>query len=185
MEPVVRDRVGALFEATSDAVVILEAGRVVAWNGRAERLFAISGAEATSGAATPLDPWLPGLLALPVDGEPLRASLPPYATVEAVHRVVDSRDVLLLRDISDVVRREDGLARLAALSRTLLDGPQTVAATTQALVGAAKAMTGAAYAALILRRDGSDSESSHFVYDAPRHLFLSACRGRSACWRCP
>ena len=171
MEPVGHGQVGALFEATSDAVVIVEAGQVVAWNGRAQQLFGTSAEQATSGGPTPLDPWLSGLLALPVGGDPVRAALPPHATVEAVHRVVDGRDVLLLRDISDAVRREDGLSRLAALSRTLLDGPQTVAATTQALVGEAKAMTGAAYSALILLREGSDTESSHFVYDAPRHLF--------------
>lgn len=171
MEPVVHGHVGALFDLTSDAVVIVEGLRVVAWNASAERLFATSSARAVAGDPTPLHPFLPELLALPDAGDPVRTALAAYLTVEATRRRVDGRDVLLLRDVTDLLRREDGLARLAALSRTLLGQTQTVAAATQAVIGEAKALTGAGYSALLLLREGSVTESSHFVYDAPRHLF--------------
>ena len=171
MEPVLHGHVGALFELTSDAVVIVEREQVVAWNPSAERLFGTTAPHALAGAPTPLDPFLPELLALPPQGAPVRATIAPHLVVEVVRRPVDGRDVLLLRDVTEVLRRAEGLARLAALSRTLLGQTQTVAAATRAVIGEAKVLTGAAYAALLLLREGSRSESSHFVYDAPRHLF--------------
>ncbi len=174
MEPVVRDRVGLLFDVTSDAVVILQAGRVVAWNPRAEQLLGVSAAVALSGAPTPLDPHLPWLLALADGGEPQRLDLAAHGTVEATRRAVDGREVLLLRDLTAVLAREDGLRRLAALSRELLFAPPSVGPVLQSLVTEAKAMTSAAYSALLLLREGSLTESSHFVYDAPRHLFPEA-----------
>ncbi len=164
-------RIGELFHLTHDVVVIVEDGRVVAWNPRAEQVFGIPAARALAGAQTPLHPFLPELLALPEGGTPTRVDLSPHALTDVVRRAVDGRDVLLLTDVTDGVRRQDGLARLAALSQTLLEGPQTVAATTQAIIAEAKAMTGAAYSALIVLREGSLTESSHFGYDAPRHLF--------------
>lgn len=163
--------VGALFDVTSDAVVIVEAGRVVAWNARAQALTGVPAAAAVAGVPTPLDPHLPALLDLPRDGPPQRFVIGPYATVDATRHAVDGRDVLLLRDVTAVLRREDGLSRLAALSRELLVAPPTVAATLQSLVEQAKEMTSAAYSALLLLREGSLTESSHFVYDAPRALF--------------
>ena len=171
MGPVVPDVVGALFHVTSDAVVVLDDGRVVAWNPRAEELLTTSADRAVAGEPTPLDPVLPALLALPEGGAPRRVVIPGVGTCEAIRREIGDRQVLLLRDISDVLRREEGLSRLASLSRELLAAPATVAATTQSLVAEAKQLTGAAYSALLLLREGSDDETSHFVYDAPRHLF--------------
>lgn len=171
MQPVVPDVVGALFHVTSDAVVVLEAGRVVAWNPRAEELFGTAADRAVQGAPTPLDPVLPMLLALPEHAPPARVAVPRHGTCEVTRRAVGDLQVLLLRDITVVLRREEGLSRLARLSRELLAAPATVAATTQSLVAEAKALTGAAYSALLLLREGSETESSHFVYDAPRHLF--------------
>ena len=166
-----RDVVGALFDVTSDAVVILDGGRVVAWNPRAEALLGMPADEAVSGAPTPLDPHLPALLDLPLDGAPVQRPLPPYGVVEATRREVGGRTVLLLRDVTGSVRREDGLRRLAQLSRELLSDAPTVAGTLQSLSAEAKAIAGAAYSALLLLREGSTTETSHFVYDAPRHLF--------------
>lgn len=169
--PVAQDVVGALFHVTSDAVVLLEGTRVVAWNGRAEQLFGTSAEIALSGAPTPLDQHLPTLLALDEGGAAVRLEVGARTTVEASRRAVGGRTVLLLHDVTGAVRREDGLRRLAALSCDLLSAPATVAAVLQSLVTEAKAMTGAAYSALLLLREGSTTESSHFVYDAPRHLF--------------
>ncbi len=163
--------IGALFGVTSDAVVVLERGRVVGWNPRAERLFGVPAAEAVGAATTPLTPHLDALLALADDGPPTGLQLPPHGTVEALRRVVGGRDVLLLRDVTSVQRQADGLRRLATLSRDLLREPQTLHATLQTLVTEAKAMTGADYSVLMLLREGTTTETTHFVYDAPRHQF--------------
>lgn len=171
MAAVVQDVVGALFEVTSDAVVLLEGERVVAWNARAEQLFGVPASVACAGGPTPLHPHLPVLLALAEDAGPVRLPLPPQTVVEATRRTVGGRTVLLLRDVTAQLRHQDGLRRLAALSRELLTETPTVAGTLQSLVREAKAMTGAAYSALMLLREGSATESSHFVYDAPRHRF--------------
>lgn len=165
------DGIGALFGVTSDAVIVLDAGRVVAWNPRAERLFGVPAAEAVGAAHTPLSPHLDDLLALAPDGAPTALHLPPHGTVEALRRVADGRDVLVLRDVTSMQRQADGLRRLASLSRDLLREPQSLHVTLQTLVTEAKAMTGADYSALMLLREGTTTETTHFVYDAPRHLF--------------
>ena len=167
----VQDVVGALFDVTSDAVVLLEGQRVVAWNRRAEQLFGMDAEQALSGGPTPLDPHLPTLLALPQDAPPVQLPLAPHGHVMATHRTVGGRTVLLLRDVTAVLRHQDGLRRLAAVSRDLLSETPTVARVLQSLAAEAKAMTGAHYSALMLMREGSTTESTHFFYDAPRHLF--------------
>ena len=169
--PVTRDVVGALFDVTSDAVVMLDAGRVVAWNPRAEALFGVPAERAVAGEPTPLHPHLPRLLELGLDAPPMTVQLPPHGVVEATRREVGGQTVLLLRDVTASLRREDGLRRLASLARDLLTSAPTVNGTLQAMAAEAKAITGAAYSALLLLREGSTTESSHFVYDAPRHLF--------------
>ena len=171
MAPVARDVVGALFDVTSDAVVILDGDRVVAWNPRAEVLFGMPAEQAVAGGPTPLHPHLPRLLELAPDAAPAQVPIAPHGCVEATRREVGGRTVLLLRDITASLRREDGLRRLAGLSRDLLTTAPTVNATLQSMAAEAKAITGAAYSALLLLREGSTTESSHFVYDAPRHLF--------------
>ena len=164
--PVREGAIGELFHVTSDAVLILEAGRAVAVNAPASALL---GGDADVDAA--LAPHVDRLLALPVDAPPERVPLPPHGVVEATRRTVDGRDVLILRDVTAEVRRGEGLARLARLSRELLAEEPVLATVLQRLVTEAKLMTGAAYSALLLLRPGSLTESSHFVYDAPRHLF--------------
>lgn len=170
---VVHEGVGAIFHITSDVVVVVEGGRIVGWNPRAAAFFGVSAQDALAGVETPLDPFLPTLLALDPSAPSARTELPPLGVVEAARRIVQGRDLLLLRDITAVVRHQDGLRRLAGLARELLSGPQTVQSTLQSLVSEAKRMTGAAYSALVVLREGSTTETTHFVYDAPRHLFPS------------
>lgn len=165
--PVVHGAVGELFHLTADAVVILDAGAVVAWNAPAVALFGVGHSEADA----VLEPHLEALLGLDPAAPPQRVVLPPHGVVEAIRREVGGRQVLLLRDVTAEVRRADGLRRLTELSRHLLTEAPTVQAVLQALVTEAKSMTGAAYSALLLLRPGSVTETSHFVYDAPRHLF--------------
>ena len=204
---VVHDGVGALFAVTSDAVVIVEDGRVLLWNAPAEQLVAALtpaepapvGRAPAAGAPTDLAPTdlapaavrtpaeptevraaggaavlqahLPALLALDPAAPPTTLQLGTGRTVEATRRVVEGRDVLLLRDVTWIHRQSDGLRRLAALSRELLDGPPGLQPTLQSLVREAKAMTGADYSVLMLLREGTTTETTHFVYDAPRELF--------------
>ena len=162
-----------LFDIIGDAVVIVEDRRIVAWNAGAELLLGVSAQAALSGAPTPLDPHLPALLELSPDARLHRTQLGPLLTVDVTRRTVDGREVLLLHDVTAVLRREAGLSRLAALSRELLGSPMSVAETLQSLVETAKSLTCAAYSALLLLREGSLTETSHFVYDAPRELFPS------------
>ena len=165
--PVVHGAVGELFHLTSDAVVILESGSVVAWNAPAVALFGVDHAGADAVLAAHLDV----LLGLDPAAPPQRIPLPPHGVVDATRRQVAGRQVLLLRDVTAEVRRSNGLTRLTTLSRALLSEAPTVQAVLQMLVTEAKEMTGAAYSALLLLRPGSLTETSHFVYDAPRHLF--------------
>ncbi len=149
--------------------MVLEGEAVVAWNGIAEALFGVSAAD--PGSAAVLRRQLDGLLALAIGAPTREVVLSDVVTVSAVHRAVGDRHVLLLRDISATVRREEGLRRIAALSRRLLGAEPTVPVVLQTFAGEAKALTGAAYSALLLLREGSTTDSSHFVYDAPRELF--------------
>ena len=171
MGPIVQDAVGALFSLTSDAVAVLEGEQVVAWNDAAHLLFGVPAHEAVAPGARPLGRHLPRLLGLRRGLPATRLDLPPHGTVEAVRQVIGGREVLLLRDVSIQVRREKGLRLLAELGRGLLSQPPSVQPVLQAVCAAARDLTGAAYSAVVVLREGSTTESSHFVYDAPRHLF--------------
>ena len=156
--------IGELFHATPDAVVVVADGTVVVNNAPAARLFGVEGQE----IAERVD--LPMLLDLPLEGM-TRLDLRPLAVVDVLHRRVGALDALILRDVTTLVRQAEGLKRIADVSRDLIGEPPSVAAVLQSLVTEAKHLTGSAYSALLLLREGSTSEVSHFVYDAPRHLF--------------
>lgn len=169
-QPVEPSLIGALFSLTSEAVVVLEGDVVLAWNRVAERLFGVSVEDPD--AAAVLRRALDALLELPLDQPPVQVVLP-QGVVSAVHRPVAERHVLVMEDVTEQVRREEGLRRIAALSRQLLGEPPAVQALLQLLCTEAKALTQADFSALLLLREGSTTESSHFVYDAPRHEFPS------------
>ena len=67
-------------------------------------------------------------------------------------------------------RRLAGLQGLNALARELLGEP-TLDVLLVRLVDAARALVRADFSALLLLREGSSEEVTHFVYDAPRDLF--------------
>jgi signal transduction histidine kinase len=90
---------------------------------------------------------------------------------DVAHPVGPMIEAVIVRDVTSAVRHAAGLRRIAAVSRELLAEPPTVAAVLQSLVTEAKGLTDASYSAMLLLRDGSTTEISHFVYDAPRHLF--------------
>ncbi len=169
--PVSPDTIGALFGLTSEAVVLIEGDRVVAWNASAERLFGRPAEAAVGPVRQALGDDVDVLLALGLTDPPVRVRLTRDGVVDAVRREVGGRQVLLLRDVGADVRRADGLQRLAALSRDLLDAPSDVAELLQGLCAEIRSLTRAAYSAVLVLREGSLTEISHFAYDAPRHLF--------------
>jgi two-component system OmpR family sensor kinase len=159
--PVQEGAIGELFHATPDAVLVLAGDDLVAANGPAERLF--------GGAPERVD--LTPVLATPHGATLHRVAWPPYGVLDVIRRHVGGFDVLILRDVTRSVRQADGLRRIAEVSRSLIGEAPSVAEVAQVLVTEAKHLTGAAYSALLLLKPGSLTDSSHFVYDAPRHLF--------------
>jgi signal transduction histidine kinase len=172
-DAVVSGAVGELFHVTSDAVVIVDATRtVVAWSPGAATLFGISREEALAPGATPLAHHVPDLLELPADGTATRRPLPPYGVLEVRHRRVGPHHLLLMRDISDEVRRSEGLRALSRLSRELLalETP-SLGAALASVAAEAKSMTGAGTSIVMLLQAGSLGETTHFVCDAAEDLF--------------
>ena len=163
--PIRDGAIGELFHATPDAVLVFDGSSLVASNGPASAFFRCDA------AALARDVDLAPVLATPPGATLHRLELPPYGVVDAIRRHVGAFEVLILRDVTRPVRQERGLRRIADVSRTLIGAAPSVPAVLQSLVTEAKHLTDAAYSALLLLRPGSTSETSHFVYDAPRHLF--------------
>jgi hypothetical protein len=172
-EPVVAGTVGELFHVTGDAVVIVDDARtVVAWSPGAASLFGVPREQALAPGAAPLAEHLGELLMLPPDGSATRRPLPPYGVLEVRHRKVGPHHLLLMRDVSDEVRRSEGLRALSRLSRELLalETP-TLADVLTSVAAEAKSMTGAGTSFVMLQRPGGLGESTHFVSDGPYELF--------------
>jgi signal transduction histidine kinase len=143
--------VGEVLEGTGDAVVIVDAGRVVAWSPGAAELFGVSREHALAPGATPLAEQLPALLALPTDGVAVRLPVPPYGVLEVRHREVGEHQMLLIRAVSVEVRRSEGLRRLSRLSRGLLvEQEPTVSSVLATVAASAREMTGAVRGVVLL-----------------------------------
>ncbi|GAC1443479.1 MAG: hypothetical protein NVSMB55_17120 [Mycobacteriales bacterium] len=172
-EPIVAGAVGELFHVTGDAVVIVDdACTVVAWSPGAATLFGISREEALAPGAAPLAGHLAELLALPPDGGASRRPLPPYGVLEVRHRKVGPHHLLLMRDVSEEVRRSEGLRALSRLSRGLLALETPSLQQTLASVAAeARSMTGAGTSIVMLRQLGGSAETTHYVCDGLEALF--------------
>lgn len=163
--PIMDGAIGELFHATPDAVVVLQDGVVIANNLPAAAFFGVTG----PAIAEVID--LPALVAgLPVAGMS-RLDLSPHGVADVLRRVIGPVEALIFRDVTQAVRHANGLKRIAAVSRELLSVPPSVPAVLQSLATEAKLLVQAEYSALLLLREGSTTETSHFVYDAPRHLF--------------
>jgi signal transduction histidine kinase len=78
--------------------------------------------------------------------------------------------VVMLRDVTDERRHLGGLEHLNRLARDVMAETQ-IEVVLQRVVDEAKALTGAAFSALILLREGSATEIERFVYNAPRDRF--------------
>ncbi len=77
---------------------------------------------------------------------------------------------LILRDVSIEQRQLMRLRSLNAIAREVLT-QDTVEVVLQSVVDEAKRLTDADFSALLLLREGSRTEISRFVYNAPRELF--------------
>jgi signal transduction histidine kinase len=165
--------VGELFHVTSDAVVIVDDSRtVVAWSPGAATLLGISREAALAPGASPLAEHIPDLLALPPDGSASRRPLPPYGVLEVRHRKVGPHHLLLMRDVSDEVRRSEGLRALSRLSHELLSlETPSLGAALASVAAEAKSMTGAGTSIVMLLRPGSLGETTHFTIDGPEEIF--------------
>lgn len=160
-----RDVVGAVFGFTPDAALLVVDSRVVDANDAATRLLGDDPAAALEGG------HLPRLLEVPVDVAPVRLAIPPYGHADVVHRTVAGQHVLLLHDATADVRRSAAGRRLADLSRDLLGEAPSMSTLLQRLCAEAKELCEAPYSVLLGLREGSLTETTHFAYDAPRHLF--------------
>ena len=161
-----------LADLTGDAVVLVVDDRVSEWNRAASDLFGSPLLAAAAAGGSQLGETMTALRSAPADGRPVRRQLPAYGDLEIRHRKIGSGHLFVVRDVTAEVRRSAGLRTLSGLSTGLLgDRTPSVAAVLQAVASEAKAMTAAAYSAVMLLRPGSRSEASHFVYDAPRELF--------------
>jgi signal transduction histidine kinase len=159
--PVQEGAIGELFQATPDAVLVFSGGELVIANAPAERLF----------RGDPKQVDLRPLHEAPPGATLHRVLFPPYGVLDVIRREVAGFDVFIVRDVTRAVRQAAGLRLIADVSRTLIGEAPSVTEVAQTLATAAKSLTASAYSALLLLKPGSLTESSHFVYDAPRHLF--------------
>jgi signal transduction histidine kinase len=78
--------------------------------------------------------------------------------------------VVVMRDVTNERRHLQRLLKLNEIARLVLS-EDSLESVLQQIVDAAKELTGAAYSALLMLRDGSDVEVARFIYNAPRELF--------------
>lgn len=177
--PFQRGVIGELFWVIPDPVLIVTAGRVEAANPAAERLFAVRIDPA--GAPAPLD-VVCGASAEPVlemietgTGGLIRTggAADLHLDVE-VQRIApgSERSVVILRDVTTEQRYVEGLVRLNEVARCVLTEP-SLDVILQRIVDESREITGAAFSALLLLKEGSRSEVARFFYNAPRELFPS------------
>ena len=177
---VARGSIGELFWKITEAVVVCEPGRVVAWNPGAEAMLGMTAPDASTLGAD-LQPafgdatdefWElvaagTGAAQLDTTGGSdriLEARAWPLNGDEASHILV------VLRDVTAEWRHMAGLQHLNVLARELL-AESSLDVLLVRIVDAAKELARADFSALLLLREGSKDEVTNFVYNAPRELF--------------
>lgn len=185
---VARGSIGELFWKITEAVVVCEPGRVVAWNPGAEAMLGMTALEASNPDAD-LHPafgnatkefWElveagTGVARLETTGGSERA-------LEARAWPLDGDEasliLVVLRDLTAEWRHMAGLQRLNVLARELL-GESSLDVLLVRIVDAAKELARADFSALLLLKEGSKDEVTNFVYNATGAVPRAppACRG--------
>lgn len=162
-----------------DPVLIVNEGIVEAMNPAAERLFGIELDDVAGGALLEdvCADCAEGIRVIVDGGEPgvVQSRGPSLLHLDVkVERLApdSSRCLVLLRDVTTEQRYVTGLVRLNDVAREVLAQP-SLDVVLQRIVDAAKDITGAAFSALLILKEGSDTEVTRFVYNAPRELFPS------------
>lgn len=175
--PLRRGVIGELFWVIPDPVLVVTDEVVEALNPAAERLFDVSPdrgderllledvcGDCADGVRMVLESGEAGLVRS-------EARTPLHLDVK-VERLDAQRSVILLRDVTTEQRYVSGLVRLNEIAREVLNQP-LLDVVLQRIVDGAKEITGAAFSALLILKEGSDAEVAKFVYNAPRALFPS------------
>jgi signal transduction histidine kinase len=171
---------GELFWKTADGVLVYDKGRVVGWNPGAEAMFGVSDQELMAPGADLTRAFGAGtesLIQLLESGRGnvcLDCSGGSERIVEAAAWPLGSGEsaptVVVFRDVTDDRRHMLGFEKLNVLARELLSEPSLDVILVR-IVDAAKELARADFSALLLLRQGSEEEVTHFVYNAPRELF--------------
>jgi signal transduction histidine kinase len=176
--PIQSGSIGELFWRVSEAVVLIDGTRIIAWNPSAERMLRVTpkdGADATEVFADRLGSsyeQFKGLIH--ASGTAVIDAMDTCGLVLDVKSwPIEGSDIrmLILTDVTASHRLATGLARLSALGRGLLASEPALPDLLQQLANEAKTIARAQYSALLLLRADHSDAVSHFAYDAPRGLF--------------
>jgi signal transduction histidine kinase len=178
-EAIEQGRLGDLFWRVDDPVVLFQSGEVVAWNPASRTAFALTpspmdaDADALRGALGAAADEFFALVREGVGGSRLHCTGGCELVLDVTVWRLRGEGVVaaLFRDVTRRQRLTDGMARLSALGRELLDGEPSLPDLLQRITDEAKAITGGAFSAVMLVRSGREAEVTHFAYNAPRDLF--------------
>ena len=170
--------IGELFWVIPDPVLIVDDRTVEAMNPAAERLFGVELDDVAGGASLEdvCGDCAEGISTVIAGGEAdlVQSAARGFHLEVKVQRLApdSSRSVVLLRDVTTEQRYMNGLVRLNDIAREVLT-ERSLDVVLQRIVDEAKEITGAAFSALLILKEGSDTEVTKFVYNAPRELFPS------------
>ncbi|MDQ3573642.1 MAG: HAMP domain-containing histidine kinase [Actinomycetota bacterium] len=177
---VARGSLGELFWEITEAVLICEPRRVLAWNPGAEALMGVTAAQATAEGAD-VQPAFGNATKQFWELVDLGTGSARLETTGGSERILDARawplttgeaslTVVVLHDATTEQRHMAGLQHLNVFARELL-GESSLDVLLVRIVDAAKELPRADFSALLLLREGSQDEVTNFVYNAPRELF--------------
>lgn len=179
VSPLQRGVVGELFWVTPDPVLVVAGETVEAVNPAAEHLFGVEfdPAEGRMGLGDVCGEAAEGLRVMIEDGRGglLESTGDARLFLDVkIERVMPDSDrrLVLLRDVTIERRYVNGLVRLNDIAREVLNEP-SLDVVLQRIVDEAKEIAGAAFSALLILKEGSETEVTRFLYNAPRNLFPS------------
>jgi signal transduction histidine kinase len=176
--PLQSGSIGELFWRVSEAVVLVDGTRIIAWNPSAETMLGVApanGADAPEVFAAALGSAYEQLeVLIHAAGTAVVDAMDSCGLVLDVKSwPIEGSDVrmLILTDVTASHRLASGLGRLSALGRELLANEPGVPDILQQLTNEAKTISRASYSAVMLLRSDHPDAVSHFAYDAPREAF--------------